>query len=84
MNESSEIMTPDDVAKTLRVSKSHVHNLINGKVAGSSPLPSIPLGRSRRIRRTALLAWMRQSENNPIGDMLPSSSKIDAVDARKG
>ena len=80
MNESSEIMTPHEVAQALRVSKSHVHNLINGKVAGSSsPLPSIPLGRSRRIRRAALLAWMKQSENNPIGDMLPSSSKIDAL-----
>ena len=81
MNESSEIMTPHEVAQALRVSKSHVHNLINGKVAGSSPLPSIPLGRSRRIRRTALLAWMKQSENNPIGDMLLSSSKIVVEDA---
>ena len=35
-----EILTVREVADELRCSKAHVHNAINGKVSGGSPLPA--------------------------------------------
>lgn len=34
------VLTVPEVARELRCSKAHVHNLINGKVSGARPLPS--------------------------------------------
>ena len=45
--ETPEVMTAIEVARELRVSKAHVHNLINGKVTGVPPIPFIPMGRRR-------------------------------------
>ena len=58
-----EILTCAEVAQELRCSKAHIHNLINGKVSGTPPLPSITLGRRRLIRRASLNAWLRASEH---------------------
>jgi excisionase family DNA binding protein len=77
----AEILTVTEVAQTLRCSKAHVHNLINGKVSGVLPLPTIPLGRRRIIRRTSLDRWAKDNERTFGGDMLPSSPEVDAVDA---
>ena len=79
--ETPEVMTAIEVARELRVSKAHVHNLINGKVIGVTPIPFIPMGRRRGVLRSTLREWMRQSETHSPGGMLRSSSKIDAVDA---
>lgn len=57
-----ELLTAAEVARELRVSKAHVHNLINGKVQGALPLPSVTLGRRRLIRRTSLKQWLRANE----------------------
>jgi hypothetical protein len=80
MNDRPEIMNAEEVACELRVSKAHVHNLLNGKVRGVRPLPSISLGRRRIIRRSMLEEWMRDNEQT-AGGILRSSSKVDAVDA---
>jgi len=58
-----EILTAAEVARELRVSKAHVHNLIHGKVPGTLPLPSLALGRRRLIRRTSLNEWLRANEH---------------------
>jgi excisionase family DNA binding protein len=60
--QTAEILTVGEVARELRVSKAHVHNLINGKVHGVEPLPSIKLGRRRLIRRSSLNEWLGVNE----------------------
>ena len=56
------VLTVAEVAVLLRCSKAHVHNLINGKVHGTRPLPSLRLGRRRLVRRTSLDKWIETSE----------------------
>ncbi len=55
-------MTVSEVARELRCSKAHVHNLINGKVRGAKPLPSVRIGRRRIVRRLTLDEWIKASE----------------------
>jgi excisionase family DNA binding protein len=56
------VLTVAEVAAELRCSKAHVHNLINGKVLGVSPLPSLSLGRRRLVRRESLQLWIARNE----------------------
>jgi excisionase family DNA binding protein len=63
---SEEILSAVEVAKELRCSKAHVYNVMHGRVEGVLPLPSIPLGRRRLVRRSALEAWKRAIEQNAI------------------
>jgi excisionase family DNA binding protein len=58
------VFTVAEVALALRCSKAHVHNLINGKVRGTRPLPSLWLGRRRLILRTSFEEWLKTSERN--------------------
>lgn len=81
MNDRPENMTAEEVARELRISKAHVHNLINGRVRGARPLASMTLGRRRIIRRSTLEQWMRENEHTVADGMLHSSSEVDAVDA---
>ena len=59
----AEIPTASEVARELRCSKAHVHNLINGKVHGTLPLPTVTLGRRRLVRRVSLDQWLRANEH---------------------
>jgi excisionase family DNA binding protein len=63
---TEEILSAVEVAKELRCSKAHVYNVMHGRVEGVLPLPSIPMGRRRLVRRSALEAWKRASEQNAI------------------
>ena len=63
------ILTLAEVARALRCSKAHVHNLIAGKVPGVRPLPSLRLGRRRLVRQPSLEEWIRATENG-AGKML--------------
>lgn len=56
------MLTVPEVARELRCSKAHVHNLINGKVRGAQPLPSVRMGRRRLVRRSTLDEWIAASE----------------------
>ena len=58
----SRVLTVPEVACELRCSKAHVHNLINGKVRGARPLPSVRLGRRRIVRRVSLDEWIKANE----------------------
>lgn len=58
----SEMLTLTQVAGVLRCSKAHISNLINGKVLGVPPMPSLRLGRRKLIRRSTLEAWITQIE----------------------
>jgi excisionase family DNA binding protein len=59
----ADILTTREVARELRCSKAHVHNLINGKVPGALPLPAVTLGRRRLVRRVSLNQWLRANEH---------------------
>lgn len=59
---AKQILTVLEVASELRCSKAHIHNLINGKVAGAPKLPSIQLGRRRLVRLATLTAWIESNE----------------------
>ena len=56
------ILNIDDVARILDCSRSHVANLLTGKVPGVPPIPHVRAGRLRRVRREALMEWFRQQE----------------------
>lgn len=56
------VLTVPEVAHELRCSKAHVHNLLNGKVRGAHPLPSVRMGRRRLVRRSTLDEWIAASE----------------------
>jgi len=59
----AEVLTIKEAAVALRCSKAHVQNLLAGKVIGAPPLPFIPLGRRKLIRRESLIRWMERAEN---------------------
>ena len=61
------VLTVIEVSGLLRCSKAHVHNLINGKVHGVAPLPSLFLGRRRLVRRESLETWIDQNERGALG-----------------
>ena len=63
---TEEILSAMEVAKELRCSKAHVYNVMHGRVEEVLPLPSIPMGRRRLIRRTALETWKRANEQNTL------------------
>ena len=79
MTTHDEILTVAEVAIELRCSKAHVHNAINGKVSGVSPLPAIPMGRRKLVRRSALERWKRANERGSLDAMIPASPEVDAV-----
>jgi Helix-turn-helix domain len=60
------VLTVIEVARELRCSKAHVHNLINGKVSGQRPLPSLWLGRRRLVRRCSLDRWITANEHGAM------------------
>lgn len=62
MDEKNEILSIKEVAQHLRCSKTHVYNAINGKIQGIVPLPVIPIGRRKLVRRTSLETWTRANE----------------------
>ena len=57
-----ELLTLLEVAAILRVSKTHVCNLINGRVASVPRLPAIVMGRRKLVRRSTLEEWVRAVE----------------------
>ncbi len=56
------LLTISEVARELRCSRGHVQHLIQGKVPHTRPLPSLPLGRRRMVRRSSLQEWIRATE----------------------
>ena len=60
--EDRAVLTVAEVARELRCSKAHVHNIINGRVPDLPPLPVLRIGRRVLIRHEALKAWMLSVE----------------------
>jgi len=60
------LLTIPEAARKLRCSKTHVHNLIYGKVPDVPPLPVLRIGRRVLMRYDGLKAWMLAVEAREI------------------
>jgi len=84
MTVGDEILTVAEVAAELRCSKAHVHNAINGKLAGVSRLPAIHMGRRKLVRRSSLEQWKRDNDRGRFDAMIPGSPEVDAARPMRG
>lgn len=62
-DDSPALLTITEAARKLRCSKTHVHNLIYGKVPDVPRLPVVRIGRRVLIRYEGLKAWMLAIED---------------------
>ena len=62
MLDEIDLLTLDQVAQLLHVSKAHVSNVIAGCVDGCSPIPVLHLGRRKLVRRATLESWMKEND----------------------
>jgi hypothetical protein len=60
--EQHEILDVQGAAEYLHCSKSHVSNILNGKVPNVPPIPHVSAGRKKLIRRAALVEWFKAQE----------------------
>jgi len=58
----SPAMTINDVAVELKCSRTHVQNLIHGRVSNVPPLPAVKIGALYRIRRESFDRWIKKVE----------------------
>ena len=58
----TSILTIRDVAHILRCSKTHVSNVLNGRVPGVPKLTHFALGRRKLVRREWLEDWMEANK----------------------
>jgi len=77
--ERDEILIAKEIAGELRCSKAHVYRLFRGAVEGIQPLPTLPLGRKKVVRRSSFEAWKRANEENRV--IVGGDSEESAVDA---
>jgi hypothetical protein len=78
----NEVLTAKEVAVELRCSKAQVYKLINGEVPGIPKLPSIPLGKKKKVViRSSLEVWKRAIEIASIDGTITGDSEVNAVDA---
>jgi len=66
-NSATEILTLPEAAKFLRMSRSHLLNILKRKVPGVPALPYIRVGRRLLFRRAALEQWLREIEAGTSG-----------------
>jgi excisionase family DNA binding protein len=57
----NDLLTLNEVAAVLRVSKAHASKLARGHVHGIAPLPVLRLGRRVIIRRDDLFQWIAKN-----------------------
>jgi excisionase family DNA binding protein len=60
--EPHAVLTIRDVASLLRCSKTHVANVINGKIPGIPRLSHISMGRRKLVRREWLDQWLEANK----------------------
>ena len=64
----TDILDMKGAAELLHFTPSFLSKIINGKVAGTPPIPHIRVGRSRRFRRESVLKWLEDREIGSQGD----------------
>ena len=80
-NKHDSLLTLPEIASELRCSKAHVSHLMNGKVAGGPPLPTIAPGRRKLVRRSTLEHWKAKCEVACDAKLRSQVSLDDAVNA---
>jgi excisionase family DNA binding protein len=60
------LLTLDEVAQELRISKAHVSKLTRGLVRGTKPLPVVRLGRRVLVRREDVFHWLSQVSSSNV------------------
>jgi excisionase family DNA binding protein len=79
------VLTVREVARELRCSKAHVHNIITGKVHDLPPLPVLRIGRRVLVRYDALSRWMHWIEQRELelqrgsGNFLPVDEDLESI-----
>ena len=71
---ATRMMTMAEASAFLRCSRSHLSNLLNGKVQSTPSLPFVRVGRRVLFRQQALEAWLRNLEQ--VENSRNSSSKL--------
>jgi excisionase family DNA binding protein len=85
LDSAPTVLTMSEIARELRCSKTHVHNIIEGRVRDLPPLPVIRIGRRVLIRHDALLRWMiwlekRESEiQRGSGFFIPRDEDLESI-----
>jgi hypothetical protein len=69
------ILTLSEVARILRCSKTHICKAVRGEITGLEPIPAIPFGRRKLIRRETLFSWIERNECASFGVKIPSSER---------
>lgn len=59
---NSDVLTLAESAAVLRCSKTHVSNLVNGKVLNTQRLPHFRVGRRVLILRVWIDQWMEENK----------------------
>jgi len=62
MEQTSTILTVKDVAEILRCSKTHVGNVLNGRVPGVPRLAHVTMGRRKLVLKEWLDRWLENSK----------------------
>ena len=62
MEQISEVVSINEIAKILGCSKAHVYNAINGKIEGVTRIPAMNMGRRKIVRRASFEAWRYGNE----------------------
>jgi excisionase family DNA binding protein len=57
-----DLLSLTEASEILHVSKSHLSNIVAGRVRGCNAIPAIRLGRRMLIRRESLLSWIEQND----------------------
>lgn len=63
-----DLLTLSEVAELLHCSKAHVSKAVAGLVHGCPPIPAVPLGRRKLVRRKSLLEWIEHNEHAAAND----------------
>lgn len=62
MKDEFDLLTLDQVAQVLHISKAHVSNVVAGRVDGCTPIPVLHLGRRKLVRRATLESWIEEND----------------------
>jgi hypothetical protein len=69
---SLDLLTVREAARELRCSRTHLFNILQGRVGRVPPLPAFRFGRKLFIRRLQLQAWVRSLEDREREDRYAS------------
>jgi excisionase family DNA binding protein len=62
VEQTSTILTVKDVAEILRCSKTHVGNVLSGRVPGVPRLAHVTMGRRKLVRKEWLDRWLETNK----------------------